>query len=445
MVAVLLVSFFGAPLIFLSAQVTTQDVSSRRAELEEELAELESEIAVQRGFLQEKQRETGSLERDITILNTEIRSAELSIQARNLSITKLQGGINQKVATVNSLSEKLAREKESLAQLIRKTREIDAYSIIEIILGNKGLSDFFEDVNTFDSIKLALQESFNKIASTKRTTNKEKESLLDDRKEEEDLRYIQRIQKRRIEEDKTEKNEILDITKGEENVYQQIVTSKERDAAVIRNAIFLLRGSAAIPFGEALNLATKAFRQTGVRPALILGVIQQESNLGENVGQCLLTNIPNKGDGKGKNTGRLFDGVMKASRDVDIFMHLAEQLGFSYSAQPVSCPPSYGDGGAMGPAQFIPSTWVLFEANITKLTGNSPPNPWDPEDAFMASALLLKDNGAAKGTYAAERLAALRYFAGWRNARKSAYAFYGDDVMRLTAKHQSNIDFLQGN
>ena len=109
---------------------------------------------------------------------------------------------------------------------------------------------------------------------------------------------------------------------------------------------------------------------------------------------------------------------------------------------PVSKKPWYGYGGAMGPAQFIPSTWVLYEERIAKATGHNPPNPWDPGDAFIAAAILLADNGADKGTLAAERLAALRYFAGWANAGKKAYAFYGDDVMELAEKYQKQIDIL---
>ena len=96
----------------------------------------------------------------------------------------------------------------------------------------------------------------------------------------------------------------------------------------------------------------------------------------------------------------------------------------------------------MGPAQFIPSTWVQYEAKIAAMTGSNPPNPWSPRDAFMACAILMMENGANTQTRAAERLAALRYLAGWNNASKSAYAFYGDDVMRFADKYQKQIDTL---
>ena len=98
----------------------------------------------------------------------------------------------------------------------------------------------------------------------------------------------------------------------------------------------------------------------------------------------------------------------------------------------------------MGPAQFMPSTWVQYEGRIADMTSQRPPDPWDPRTAIFAAAILMMDNGANVQTPAAERLAALRYLAGWKNATKRAYAFYGDDVMDLAAKFQQQINVLGG-
>ena len=98
----------------------------------------------------------------------------------------------------------------------------------------------------------------------------------------------------------------------------------------------------------------------------------------------------------------------------------------------------------MGPAQFIPSTWKLYQDRITQATGQTPPNPWDPRTATFAAGILMMDNGADAQTPYAEKLAALRYLAGWKNATKSAYAFYGNDVMELATQFQSQIDILGG-
>ena len=57
----------------------------------------------------------------------------------------------------------------------------------------------------------------------------------------------------------------------------------------------------------------------------------------------------------------------------------------------------------MGPAQFIPSTWAMYEKRLAKATGHAVPSPWDPSDAIMAAALYSMDNGADKQTKTAER------------------------------------------
>jgi hypothetical protein len=134
---------------------------------------------------------------------------------------------------------------------------------------------------------------------------------------------------------------------------------------------------------------------------------------------------------------------MHPTRDRPVFEKITAELGLNPDEMPVSKKAWYGWGGAMGPGQFIPSTWVLYKDRVGKLTGENPPNPWTARTAVYATSLLMSDNGADDGTRAAERLAALRYLAGWKNATKAAYAFYGDDVMEFADKYQKEIDILE--
>ena len=92
------------------------------------------------------------------------------------------------------------------------------------------------------------------------------------------------MEKKRIEERESERKSLLKITKGKEAEYQKVLQAKQKDAATIRSQLFLLTGSPDIPFEKAVELANKAFQKTGVRPAFLLGVIAEESNLGANVG-----------------------------------------------------------------------------------------------------------------------------------------------------------------
>ena len=97
----------------------------------------------------------------------------------------------------------------------------------------------------------------------------------------------------------------------------------------------------------------------------------------------------------------------------------------------------------MGPAQFIPSTWMGYKDRITDIVG-SLANPWNIRDAFLASAIKLADAGAASRAYQKEFNAAMRYFSGGRWTHEEEH-IYGEPVMNRAAQYQKDIDILEGN
>ncbi len=428
-------SVFGALFsgIFLLAGIAfaqTSDpspVQSRRAQLEAELAGLESQIEGFRTLIRQTQGAAQSLERDIKILDAQIKKAQLEIKARTLAIGALQSAIGEKTRLIGALDSKITREQISLAELLRQLQEIDDVSTVEALLAHKTLSDFFVEQDSFDMVQSALQDSFNEIRRDKNDAEGQRENLEARKAEEMQLRTLQELEKKRIQEREAERKKLLAQTRGQEKAYQNLLAERAKNAAQIRSQLFILNGSPSIPFERALEYAKVAESATGVRPAFLLGIIAEESNLGQNVG-------------KGNWNTDLSHA--RCAKQRDAFKDITSRLGLNPDLMPVSRQAWYGYcGGAMGPAQFIPTTWLLYEDAVSRATGNTPANPWNPLDAFVASALLLRDNGAAARTYSAEHTAALKYLAG-ANWRKSAYRFYGDDVMGLSRKYQEQIDIL---
>lgn len=418
------------------------DTASQRAQLQAQLDELNREIQQNQSQLEEQQRQRSSLERDVAILDSKIQQAQLEIKRRNLTITQLKNDIADKQAGIESLDSQVAAGQQSLARILRRTREIDDLSFAQVLLQGS-FSDLFREISDFELIQEALGKSFTVMATQRSDLSARKIALQDKQQEEQDLLQIQVLQQNSLKAIERQKQDLIAAAKGQESIYQQIIANKQQSAAQIKAALFGLRDTSAIPFGTAYQYAKEAEAVTGVRAALTLAIMTQETNLGENVGQCLLTNQPNKGNGKGKNTGTPFSRVMKPDRDVDPFMQITAELGLDPYMEVVSCPQSIGYGGAMGPAQFIPSTWVLYKDRIARATGEAPPNPWNARTAIFATALFMADLGADTGTYASERKAALRYFAG-SNWNKPAFAFYGNAVMDFAEKYQRDIGVLGG-
>jgi membrane-bound lytic murein transglycosylase B len=411
-----------------------------RAALQAQLDQIERDIASNTGTLSQLQKERTTLERDIAILDNKIQRAQLQIKQSDLTLSQLRSDIVGKQNAIAELDAKMGRGQDSLAQIIRKTREIDETSMATLALSAGSISDIFQEVDAFATIQKSLGLAFVQINNLREELSGRKQALEEKQVEAQQVRTAQVIAKQAVLNDEKEKQSILKATKGQEKTYQQIIADKQKQAAAIRAALFGLRDSAAIPFGVAYEYAKDASKGTGVSPALILAILTQESNLGVNTGSCYVTNILT-GDGAGKNTGRAFDGVMKAPRDTVPFRTITDTLGRDWSTTAVSCPQAGGYGGAMGPSQFIPSTWMLYKNRLSALTGEAFPDPWNARTAIFATALLMEDNGADGGTRTAERTAALKYFAGGYWSRP-ANAPYGDSVMDLRDKIQSEIDIL---
>lgn len=423
-----------------------------KEQLMDALVACEKESMILEANIEKTGKEKTTLSRDITLLNDKIKQAKLAIKMRTASINNLTEDIVVKNKTIGNLTQKIERERDSLAGLLRRTDEIDSYSLVEIALSDQPISEFFADIDDFEYIEESIYDSLVEIGATKKMTEEEKTLLEQKKTKEADLRYQQELEKKKTEANEAEKQRILKETKGKEAVYQKELKEKQKKAAQIRAALFSLRDSEGIPFEKALEYANIAAKATNVRPALVLAILTQESDLGKNVGSCLVSDL-DSGDGVGKNTGTVFSQVMKSPRDTDPFKKITDRLGFDWKKTPVSCPPEAryykgrGFGGGMGPSQFIPSTWELFKERIASAVGVSAQsaNPWDPAHAFTATAIYLSDLGASSGGYTAERNAACRYYSGRKcdNARP-ANTFYGNQVLQKAESIQNNIDFLKG-
>ena len=447
-------AFFLSVSVFLLPFYTyAETTAERKTRLEAELRVVEMQIASQQQLVNSKRSERQSLERDISIIEGEIKQAQLGIQARAVAIEQLSDQIGEKEVVLEILQEKSQKQQQSLADLIRKSALLEEYSLVEVMLSRDSFSEFFTDVAVYQNIKESLNESLQVLRGIRMDTIDERDSLENKQQTEAEMKLIQELEKEEIEAKEREKSQILEVTRGEEAEYQRILASQQQTAAELRNALFQLAGGGGgISLPQAIDLAKYASGKTGVDTALILAILEQETNIGRNLGSCVFTDQSSS------------KPVMHPTRDEPVFLAIASTLGFDPYRQQVSCPIYQGGsrvgwGGAMGPSQFIPSTWAIYGGMVNTGAGwtysqsadairrinqtGGPANPYNNQDAFLATALLLRDNGA-NGTYAGDRLAALRYYAGWGGASNPANAFYGDQVMNRKAKFVGQIRILDG-
>lgn len=448
-------TFFIVCIVFVPFVINAQVVETpaqKESRLQAELAQVLKEQAETEKILSDTQNQSASLKRDILILDTKIKAAQLNIKAKNLIIESLGKDITKKQEKISNLEERIDRGKETLAQIMRKTNEIDSLSMPEFLLARENLTTALSDIDDFESVRESLKITFEQIRNDKTQTETEKD-ILDKRKNKEiDAKAVIESEKKNIQIDEAEKQRLLTVSKGNEKTYSQILTQKKAKAAEIRSALFALAGGGkAIPFGDALNYANAVNAKTGVPQAFLLAILTQETGIGKNVGTCYLINTED-GSGINSKNGAVITRVMKPTRDVQPFISITASLGLDYKKMVVSCPQAVGYGGGMGPAQFIASTWSnpgqsvenQISSRVAKALGKSIANPWDPQDAFMAAGIFLRDLGANTSSYTAQKLAACKYYGGGTRCT-SVTTPYGNNVMSLASTIQRTmIDPLQG-
>lgn len=429
---------------FVHAQ--SASTAAEQAALQTELAQNLAQQAQITASITALQGQASSLQHDTALLQAQIDQAKLKIAAANLKISQLQTGIGQKTDTIAQLTQKTADSKASLAQLIRQSSMVEAYSLPDVILSSESLSDFFNDLYVYSTLDSSLTNLVNDIQTAQTQTVAAKNDLSTQLDSVDNEKYIITQANDQVVSKQKQLNTLLAATKQTQAGYATVLAQRQARAAQIRSALFQLAGgSKGIPFADALQYANEAYKATGVQPAFLLAILTQETNLGTNVGTC---NRP--GDPVSKQWQAIMPGPAdladgQSSRDDQTaYLKITSGLGLDPAGQPLSCPMGRGWGGAMGPSQFIPTTWLGMISRLQSTLGISTmPNPWSPEAAFTASSLYLADLGADAGTYTAERNAALKYYAGG-NWQKAANAFYGTQVMAKVQTIQDNIDALNG-
>ncbi len=420
-----------------SLNVNAQTGKDKRQELRSQLSEIEVQIEKLQGKISETKKERRSLSGDVHILEHEIEQQYLEQKALNLSIKEIEDEISYKNEEMFSLNGELEQKRSLLEEVVKKINNYDKISWFELLLKGGDISDVFGQIQSIFQLQKQVNIFIQNISNIRNDIKNEKSILEEKKRENVKLKSLAGLQQTSLARKKTEKNNLIRKTKGNEKKYRSLVAKSKKDIQIIKQQLYKLESvGVSMSFGEAYNKAKFVGGKTGVRPAFILGLFQVESKMGTYIGggswqkdlyQCYIS----------------FGKRSRAEREKKAYLEITSSLGLDPDSMPVSrALRSVGCGGAMGAAQFMPTTWMAYKNQIASLTGNNFPSPWNIEDAFMGSAIKLSNNGANARTRASEQKAAAMYYAGsrWRRYPGQNYA---RQVLGWADYYQEQIDAIE--
>jgi peptidoglycan hydrolase CwlO-like protein len=374
-ILLILAIFFAFPLSRMANGAANED------EIKDDISDIEKK-------LQKEQSAKARLEAQLRIIQSSVNATQEQIQETENLIQEIQASISRKEGEIKELSDKIDFQKIALRSLIQELYYQKKSPTAGFLLDQGSAFSLVRGTDRTTTLEQKLVELISDIEGSKIKVAKEKESLAENQGDHEKLLKAKEVQQQRLIADKQE-------TQGD-------ISEKDATIGELNAKLGKLRSDLSSLLGEDLSTddiveaAKIAGKATGVRKDFILGELVVETDLGRFTGGCTYKNIRMK------------------SADKTEFLKIASELekayGGNYKNKKLSCSPGYGYGGAMGVAQFMPTTWKGYKSYISSATGHNPPDPWNIIDGVMGMAKKLANGGAtSKG---GERLASKRYFCG---------------------------------
>jgi peptidoglycan hydrolase CwlO-like protein len=386
---------------------------------------------------QETDIQVRTLSKEIDSLDKEIDSAQKSLDTTNQDIESIQAELSETRAYISTLEQTIRAQKALIREYVSSLYVQKDVSLFEVILSQDQLSDLLGSVQKTGVMQDSITESITLISAKEKEIVAEKKHLFDKEEELMALKQSQERQKSLLQQTQEDKETLLAQTKGQQSEYEALLKESFATKQNLLNSIIVLGGGTdgrpgAISLEEAYALAAANAARLGnkIRPEYLVGVMKIESGLGGNVGRSFYKDSLSGCAAREGNTTKL-----NFTKEEQAFEKITSALGIPLT-QPVSgCPyPKYiGTGGAMGPAQIMPATWLGYESKLRELKGGASVNPWNMEDAMLAMGMVLLGkvgNQSIAGNDELERRAALCYLGGC-NVKNMWYA---DKVLNEAAR-----------
>ncbi len=204
----------------LKTQINTH--SSRLMQIEEEIAAAEAELQEVGAEKKTFQSAINQLELERKKVTSEINKTETLISSTDLEINKL-------ILEISGAEKDIVNTEAAIASIIRAEYKTTGDSMVELLLQNTQLSEFWDAYQAHQSVRNIMAEkvselnSFKILMEEKRGGTEAKRSQLDTLKRQ----YTDQTQV--IANNRAENAELLEVTKSEERSYQNLIATKEQD------------------------------------------------------------------------------------------------------------------------------------------------------------------------------------------------------------------------
>ena len=207
-------------------------------ELTKQLEEKQAEIQKLESHLQDARNQEKTLKSQLDLIDGQTRVTTLKIEETNLKIEKLKREISDLSTRIDRISTSLDTLSEILLRRIVQTYKYsNALSTIDLLFSSHGFADLLERLKYIQVAQAYDKKKLYELQATKLAYNEQKQDKQTRQQEAEKLNKDLEVYKAQLAQQKKDKDELLRITKNDEERYQSLIAQLRAELASIAQAI----------------------------------------------------------------------------------------------------------------------------------------------------------------------------------------------------------------
>ncbi len=228
---------------------------------EQQKAALEQQQAEVQAQADQKAAEAATMKGQIAVVNNQINETQTALNQTNNSISGTQAIIDDLANQITEQENKLAEEKEKLNQVITNWYMEGDVGFFETLFSSDSLSNMVSKQQYYDSIKLQVTTTMEKINDLKTQLNTQKNDQQNKMVELKDLQQQQNSYKQSVVDQKNLQTQMLNMTLSQQQQYLSVVKKLQSEISKVSAEIYaermrnrynesIIYGSSSYPFGS---------------------------------------------------------------------------------------------------------------------------------------------------------------------------------------------------
>lgn len=194
-------------------------------EIKEEAEELQKDI-------KSLKNQIGYLNAQVERTSIEVRVTEQQVDLLNFDVAKTEESIKNTENEIKNTENDIGETRQQLADNIKNLYEYDNQNLIKLTLAKEAFSDFFDEISYIQNLHEGVGKNLEKLKESKKGLENKKTDFenqkqgLEDKKQEVSSK-IKNLNKTivNLDSDKKQKAVLLEITKGDEEKYQELLAA----------------------------------------------------------------------------------------------------------------------------------------------------------------------------------------------------------------------------